>query len=260
MVKLRNRLRSGKDDKRWQNDPRWTLLDLVLGCWRFNATDQRDKVYALLGLLSFEKHCVPQEVYPDYTSATTYSSLIKSVTICALTRESCLKSLFYCKPGQRDVVPSWPCDIEKPTAAIMSYALCYKGLEYSAAGDSAPDICTHPMDGSALVFKITRIGVILKLTPPLAGALTQAEEDAKHEEILFVRFIYRSEIYLISSEPAGTWSKKDLVSCSRIGQQKIGQPSAEHSAATWILTADDFLPVQKLIAEISPPKSQYMGR
>jgi hypothetical protein len=39
---------------------RWNLLDLAHKAWEFNATDLRDKIYALLGLPAFDQYCLGQ--------------------------------------------------------------------------------------------------------------------------------------------------------------------------------------------------------
>ena len=59
MATIRFRLQIDRNNSSWPQGPRWTLLDFVRKTWHFDATDKRDKIYALLGLLELKEFCVP---------------------------------------------------------------------------------------------------------------------------------------------------------------------------------------------------------
>lgn len=61
MTTIRLRLRSTNSPETpnaWDQSPKWTLLDLLPKTWNFEATDKRDKGYAVTGLLEFSAYCL----------------------------------------------------------------------------------------------------------------------------------------------------------------------------------------------------------
>lgn len=156
--------------------PKWTLLDLVRMAWVFDATDRREKVYALVGLLQFREYCVPQEIRVDYSPTTTYQDLLQTIFIQGLTMdEASLHSLYCCSPSQRSSTPSWLFDTQNPHAFFLAYELAFERNRYCAAGNSLPDIRQVSNHDSVLSFKATRIGSIERLAPAWIQARTLRE-------------------------------------------------------------------------------------
>ena len=144
--------------------PRWTLADLVLQTWDFTATDERDKVYAMLGLLDLES-CARQPITVDYTEAT-YRSLLIETFINSLThpRGSELEPLRFIRPpfDDPDAQP-WPTWIPNPDAArplFHASLLAEHWQSYDASKDHRCDI--QRIDGrrDALRFKVRRLGYV----------------------------------------------------------------------------------------------------
>jgi hypothetical protein len=184
MLTLRQRLQSKLAFEKmvWSTRPRWSLLDMVRKSWMFNATDKRDKVYALVGLLEFTEHCIPQEIYPDYSPTTTYESLVRKVVIHGLTKESKLEPLLSCRPRQQYTLPSWAFDTEDIFATSMAYQLGFESEKYLACGKSAPEVRLLSEDESAVLFKVTHIGKISELAQPFPNARTSQEKFDVYEK------------------------------------------------------------------------------
>jgi hypothetical protein len=144
--------------------------------WAFEATDQRDKVYASVGLLRFEDYCVLQEIRIDYSPATTYENLLRTIFVHGLTMDGAiLHSLYCCSPTQRPGIPSWLFNTQNPHAFFLAYELAFERNRYSAAGDSVPDIQRVPDEDSLLSFKVTPVAKIERLAPAWAQARTLKE-------------------------------------------------------------------------------------
>jgi hypothetical protein len=158
MLTIRGRLRAPT----WETPERWCLLDLARKVWMFEATEQRDKVYALLGLLSFENHCIPQDLIPDYTAAASYQQLIWKATVTAYTKEACLISLLHCHPGSKVSLPSWVLDVEDNSASWTRYLFGSKYYSFGASGESSSGVQPVINDVFPLSFKVTRLGTILR--------------------------------------------------------------------------------------------------
>lgn len=161
MQTLRARIQAAPHE--WPRPDRWCLLDLVEQGWSFQATDTRDKAYALLGLLSFKDHCIPQDLYPDYSSATTYQQIVHQVTITAFTKEGCLESLIKCSPRRKVTSPSWLLDAQDPWSNTVPNQLAIDLYKFSASNGATAHVSTVPNDERSLQFKITLLGTVEKL-------------------------------------------------------------------------------------------------
>jgi hypothetical protein len=151
------------DSITWPNLGRWCLLDLVEKAFAFQATDPRDKVYALAGLLRFEDQCIPQDIFPDYSPGVTYQELVRKATITAFTTERCLASFIRCNPGRRVTSPSWLLDVDDPHTETIIGPLGLDYYQFSASAGSTSDVHIVPNDETALLFKVTWIGEINKV-------------------------------------------------------------------------------------------------
>lgn len=116
---------------------RWPL-DVLLTetSVKFNATDQRDKVYGLLGLAleSLEPSAMPDALRPDYTLATeqvyrrvALFLLQRSKSLAALTRTSIGSGFIARSTRKHDLesLPTWTpdwSDIEKPRRTAVGLA------------------------------------------------------------------------------------------------------------------------------------------
>lgn len=80
--------------RRWK----WTLLDLVLKTWNLGATNPRDRVYALLGLMGLSSQVTCDEVVVDYTA--TLETILVQTFVRGMTDEvnSSLDALYYSHP------------------------------------------------------------------------------------------------------------------------------------------------------------------
>lgn len=139
---------------RREEGPRGELLFLLHLFWGNEATDPRDKVYALLGL-AVDEHS--DSIIPDYEKPTNevYAELVRDV----ITREGNLNIFSYCSGpdiNERDGIPSWAQDWRttayrpsvdegKYTSLSFLERLSRKGFStssrgnvYRAAGESSP--------------------------------------------------------------------------------------------------------------------------
>ena len=172
MMTLRSRLSTDNPLAKlvWSHRPRWTLLDMVRKSWGFDATDKRDKIYALVGLLQITEHCAPQDIYPDYSSATTYADLVRKAFVHGLTKDSNLESLLSCRPRSEHRFPSWSFDSEDIHASATPYELGFESGKYRTASETVPVVRRVSGNDSELVFKVTKIGKISELGSPFPGA------------------------------------------------------------------------------------------
>jgi hypothetical protein len=168
-------------------ESRESLLDLAQLAWRFNASDRRDKIYALLGLLAFDRCYLGSftELYPDYSSTKTYQQLLQDITTTSFTQHGSLSTLVLCNPRRNVRLPSWLFDVEDPYAADMPYAL--GRTKSSASGSKVGSVLANPDDASVLSFKITRIGALSRLSPVSVDELVQADLEQRREQDFCVK-------------------------------------------------------------------------
>jgi hypothetical protein len=170
MTTIRGRLQG--PGAMWLSRPKWTLIDFLRKSWGFEATDERDRVYALAGLLEFEDHCVPQPIFPDYSKEATLYDIARRVLVHSLTEENNLNCLFHCNPTLGKEEPSWMAAVEGNFS--MPYQL---GITegYAAAGNSVAKVQPILNNKRLLSFKITRIGRVSDHALPFPGAITFPE-------------------------------------------------------------------------------------
>lgn len=86
-----------------------TLTELLQVCWTFQATDPRDKIFALTGLVPEEDHPL---VRPDYTKSV--EQVYMNAALYLFSQENCISQLLYCSgigwPRNYESLPSWAPD------------------------------------------------------------------------------------------------------------------------------------------------------
>ncbi|VUC26593.1 unnamed protein product [Clonostachys rosea] len=133
-------------------DNKWSLLDLVQKTARFDATDPRDKVYGVLGLLEFNDFCLPSAIVPRYSQNDTLEHVYRQVFVEGLVQGK-LDTLAHCTPLTSNTCPSWmggwriQWDWDHTWTEI--------GKHFYSAGGRSPRVQKVEGDSNALSFRIT---------------------------------------------------------------------------------------------------------
>ncbi|KAK5655900.1 hypothetical protein OQA88_5439 [Cercophora sp. LCS_1] len=177
MSTIKSRLESGAAEN-WSTGigrptNRWTLLDMLRKTWLFEATDKRDKVYAVIGLLGASDHCEMTTIEPDYSPDTTFDSLILSVFLESIKTQGGLEFLSYCSSATKDTTPSCMGGIDIGFNRVNEIAI---HTLWDAGGMFSDEPPTH------LRLRITRLGVMHQVLGPWPGErdLTERLEEARN--------------------------------------------------------------------------------
>lgn len=166
------------------------LAFLLMRCRRAHASDQRDKVYSLLGMAKFAatvKGAPPTCIEVDYTDSSTPGTVFTKATTFIL--EECnhlafisLASLITCKDGENleltPDLPSWVPDFSTSAqhATIMPL-ICYsKHYEFDASWYRELGSLGLRIDGAELHVKAVRIGTLSAVSASVAEALMRTWE------------------------------------------------------------------------------------
>ena len=96
LISMRKRIQSSR--------PKEDLLDVLLRLQDFQATDQRDKVFALLGIVDSQSH----GVQPDYTISVNECYMQAAASIVKAKRNLSTFNVTSLSKAQRDAnLPSW---------------------------------------------------------------------------------------------------------------------------------------------------------
>ncbi|PKS05620.1 hypothetical protein jhhlp_008138 [Lomentospora prolificans] len=147
------------------------LIKLLRTFVDFNATDPRDKVYALQGLLA---EACPPELVPNYESITA-SELFRLVARHILgdtnirERLSMLALAGAGYDGRRKDIPSWAPDLtcRLPAAPLSPYVWPRQAFEYKACGDTEPRVGFSDESPDILRLTAIRVDQIQAIGPAL---------------------------------------------------------------------------------------------
>ena len=98
-------LRKQAEDECCKNGSEGGMLDAVSTYRRFQSSDPRDKIYALLGITFRHDYTLPTEIQPDYLAST--SQVYTSFARYALCGGSELDILRHCRTRSIENLPSW---------------------------------------------------------------------------------------------------------------------------------------------------------
>lgn len=148
----------------------WSLLDLVRKTALLDCTDPRDRVYAVLGLLGWnKKETIGTSIVPDYTAEVDADSLMRKVFIEGLT-SGALMTLLHCSPDTMATTPSWMGAIDVNFGVDLP--LIGDSSSYNAGGPHTSAHVNVVHDKSTLLqFDITPIGRIVAVCDPFPGAV-----------------------------------------------------------------------------------------
>jgi Heterokaryon incompatibility protein (HET) len=120
MISMRKRIQSSR--------PKEDLLDVLLRLQDFQATDQRDKVFALLGIVDSQSH----GVQPDYTISVNECYMQAAASIVKAKRNLSIFNVPFQSEAHRDAnLPSWvphwnrdaPTSSEIPLRSLWDYSI-----------------------------------------------------------------------------------------------------------------------------------------
>lgn len=120
LISMRKRIQS--------SSPKEDLLDVLLRLQDFQATDQRDKVFALLGIVDSQSHYVQ----PDYTISVNECYMQAAASIVKAKRNLSIFNVPSPSEAQRDAnLPSWvphwnrsaPASSEIPFRSFFDYSI-----------------------------------------------------------------------------------------------------------------------------------------
>ncbi|KAI8664920.1 HET domain-containing protein [Fusarium sp. Ph1] len=174
----------------WRRGTAPMLAFLLTRCRRAHASDQRDKVYSLLGIAKFAaavKGAPPTCIEVDYTDSSTPATVFTKAT--AFILEECnhlafisLASLIICKDGENleltPDLPSWVPDFSTSAQhATTMPLLCYsKHFEFDASWYRELGSLGLRIYGAELHVKAVRIGTLSVVSTSVAEALMRTWE------------------------------------------------------------------------------------
>lgn len=164
LISMRKRIQSSR--------PKEDLLDVLLRLQDFQATDQRDKVFALLGIVDSQTH----SVQPNYTISVNECYIQAAASIVKAKRNLSIFNVPSLSETQRDAnLPSWvphwnrdaPASSEIPFSSFFDYSMAeLKDVGVAQARD-------FPCSGGSLV-DITRLDSASVGVLPLSGILADS--------------------------------------------------------------------------------------
>ncbi|KAH0547670.1 hypothetical protein FGG08_000159 [Glutinoglossum americanum] len=185
----------------WRRGENLSLLELLLITHEFDATDSRDRLYALLGLSS---PTVRDSIIPDYCESKTLSQVGADLVEHFITKEKSLDIILGNRempPSPDPTVPSWI-----PLLGVPSHWTTKARIQWlSSAGKKfAPKAQVSP-DRKKLIAKGYQIDTVVYKLGPYADGLAQlsinairavlSEIDETTSKMLWViRELYRLEM------------------------------------------------------------------
>lgn len=157
--------------RREPNQKKWTLLSLVSSSSEFEATESRDLVYGLLGLLEYRDHCAKSRITPDYSDHLDLPTLLKNVFLESIVEHGMLNCLSYCVPNLPKDIPSWMAGTHVNWTPPYVITL----LTLWDAGGQECNVRRATEDGSVLSFRITRLGSVSAMTRRVPGGASLAQ-------------------------------------------------------------------------------------
>jgi hypothetical protein len=136
------------------------ILDLLQTLLRFNASDSRDKLFALLGMSQPEEGCEALKV--DYTMKEVDVAQNVSMAMLKGKRAEDLLSLV---PSGRTDRPSWVVDLGD-TALTGKMIGCVRMSSYAACGESQAELAHFPAQGI-----VAMRGAVIDTISALSGTL-----------------------------------------------------------------------------------------
>jgi len=213
----------------WAGRPKWALLDLLSRAWSFEATDPRDKVYSVIGLLDFSAHCQLTAIRPpDYSPDTEFDPLVLSVFLESLTTNGGLECLSCCTSTIKDTTPSWmsAVDIGFITPHELTlHNLCDAGG--MAAGWCRSHIRCVSSDPLLVSFRVTHLGAMRRVLGPFPGEAA-LEEVMRH--IRHPRAYFQTHIEMAVSQLADYWNACETLAAETTMSSAPTAPGEEEEA------------------------------
>ncbi|CAG9981192.1 unnamed protein product [Clonostachys byssicola] len=123
------------------------------GPHHMEATDPRDKIYALLGLASDSEELKNKGIIPNYSKSYTYEDLYSSVMV-ALIQAGYISLLSLCQNAEsRTSLPSWVPDWSRSVTHMLQdvkddHVTIYPTFSASGKSLDYPDVCVTRNDGT----------------------------------------------------------------------------------------------------------------
>lgn len=138
------------------------------------ATDQRDKVYSLIGLLKQEDR---QNIHVDYSESNTVAEVYTAIARYLVSTSDCMRMLAHAgKSRNYAQLPTWVPD----WSSEPRYPLDYR--HYRGCGDTSPSVRLSD-DGQKLHLKALTFGKIKVMSPKITYQ-TDILEDGPFESIV----------------------------------------------------------------------------
>ena len=187
-----------------------TLLPLSLllaKCADFEATDPRDKVYAMLGLASDDS---PRFIRPDYENKTTREVYMDAARY-ALQTKAPLALLPFAGIGDRTSasvpdIPSWVPDWtipRRPSTLDQPLHNHYEKTQYYASLTTKPEVNLDPISnvltlGGAIVDEITALSTICHFERPDSVSLAESYGSSFHPRQAAAHINWHDEAFTLA--------------------------------------------------------------
>ncbi|KAJ4362560.1 hypothetical protein N0V83_010654, partial [Neocucurbitaria cava] len=171
-----------------KGQPKWALLDLVRKTAVMQATDPRDKIFAVAGLLDSGSECIATSIVPNYSKDVTSQDLLRQVIVEGLEQGS-MTTLLTISPETSELIPSWM----GPQASNFAQEnpLIDIALNFDAGRDDA-NVRQINGEPNILSFKITPIGYITALYDPYPGARSSLKSN-ENPDLFFSTYSQEEE-------------------------------------------------------------------
>jgi hypothetical protein len=228
------------------------LEDVITACSRYQATDPRDKVFALVGMAS---DALDESIQPDYHKSVSevYISMAKYL----LTRNYLVRTLPEAGIGHvRKItdIPSWIPDWSSPPKVYrLSNIPNSKQADYSSSGQTQAHIQLHEESNMITVRGIC-VDQIAKLAPVLADTMSsETELEVLYSDMSRIRAWHQELLDIARSGTTDTYkngqTRQEAFWRTLIGDRTAeGQPAPEIYAECyqhWVQILD--CPVQQLM-------------
>jgi Heterokaryon incompatibility protein (HET) len=153
------------------------LKNLLKACWSYEATDPRDKVYAILSMTVYGQH---ESLLPDYSVPA--EKLYYKLAVHVINHDNNLEFLSFCDPGRYLQTPSWVPDwsiwkscgeLSRPKTWMLP-----SELVYHASGRRAARI-TFSSNNQRLIVEGIEIDVIIDASEPRSRSIIDRNHDHK---------------------------------------------------------------------------------
>ncbi|KAH7355251.1 heterokaryon incompatibility protein-domain-containing protein [Rhexocercosporidium sp. MPI-PUGE-AT-0058] len=254
-----------------------SLSTLLLYCWTLEASDDRDRVFALLGMADDAED---SHFEPDYN--TTPSEVFVKSAARLLTRDRSSNTLLHGAGiglgRNMESLPSWVPDWTKPNGTTVFGAMATKA-QYHASGDRVPSTnALYDEDQQSLTLAGCIVDEITGFAPPYVEVASQPGPEAKqrvaaaivawlddlqalcklagshssglsyHPDILWRTIVAGSDCVANPAPASFRQNFLDFVACAEISAGAVGDDANTEASLEFVNSVEQFVAAMSTVA------------